>query len=877
MRLHSPTVLIPLSQMIDRLDVSREESDVAYFYDLLHAGEMLTKIATVGLIACLEDDRERHRYRLEFTIVHANSLGVWSSVLDDALTGPASQYLVDEAQSIQRELGQSFRVAGGEWQMEAVIQLHQALAVVDKHAKSLPQKVSARRWFADFVQLRNRTRGHGATTLASCSSACAPLRSAIDILLNNLSLFRLPWAHLHRNLSGKYRVTSLGTGIAPFEPMKSSKDYTFPSGVYLWADGPRKVSLLSTDDDVRDFYLPNGGFNEKTYELLSYATDTSIVSTADSYLTLPSVLAASETQGLGELDVTGNVFANLPRPVKGYVRREALEDELTSVLQDERHPVVTLVGRGGIGKTSLALEVLNSIAEETRYFAIIWFSSRDIDLLPDGPKLVRPHVLSPADMAQEYVSLIKPTKSGKKDFRPLDFFANALSEQGDSPTLFVFDNFETVRSPVELHRWLDTHIRSPNKILLTTRRREFKGDYWVEVGGMTEEQFTELVTRTAGELKVDHLIDSGYVSALYRESDGHPYIAKVLLGEIARSGKRQKVERIIASQDRVLEALFERTFTQLAPAAQRIFLTLSNWRSLVPMVALEATANRPGNERMDIEQVVDELHRSSMLQITVSDHSDTYLDVPLSAAIFGKKKLGASPWQAAVDADTEVLRLFGVVQVGGVRRGFDAQVERLFQNASEHIQKRPSEFERYRPVLEFVSRERPMAWVFFAQLLEEHRPGQEWAKDAADAYRRYLESVPGDGQIWRTLARVCMQSGDHLGAVQALVQRSKLPDAPYADVSYAAVTISAYLADHVLELDTDEKRILIGGLIDVMLRREKEANATDLSRLAWLLIYVGRRADAKQVVRVALDREPSNQHCRKLAHTLKVRSSSKKQ
>jgi len=69
------------------------------------------------------------------------------------------------------------------------------------------------------------------------------------------------------------------------------------------------------------------------------------------------------------------------------------------VLLSDRHPVVTLVGRGGIGKTSLALKVLHSIADEDRYFAITWFSARDIELLPEGPKLVTPHVLTPEDMA----------------------------------------------------------------------------------------------------------------------------------------------------------------------------------------------------------------------------------------------------------------------------------------------------------------------------------------------------------------------------------------------------------------------------------------------------------------------------------------------
>ncbi len=866
-------MLSPLSQIYERLEKARNDSDVAYFYDLLHAGEMVVKLATAGLVACVDEDRERHRYRLEYDLAHADSLGAWSSALSDALTGPASQILIAEARATQRELTQTFRMSGPEWQPQAVAFLHEARLAIDRDIGPLPTKVGARRWFEDFIVLRNRTRGHGATTPASCSDACEPLHRSIALVLDNLILFRVPWVHLRRNLSGKYRVTDLGNGVAQFEPLKSSTEHSLPNGVHLWLGHPRLVSLLSTDDDIRDFFLPNGGFNGKTYEALSYITDTRVVLGADNYVNSPTILPVSETQGMGELEVIGEVFANLPPRVKGYIKREDLEVELATLLTDDRHPVITLVGRGGVGKTSLALEVLYGVVAHNRFFTMVWFSARDIELLPTGPKRVQPHVLSPYDMAQEYVELIGHKGQTDNDFKPLDYFAHALSHSTDAPTLFVFDNFETVNSPIELHRWLDTHIRSPNKILITTRSREFKGDYWVDVGGMTEDQFAALVRQTAQELNVMELIDDEYIAELYRESDGHPYIAKVLLGELAHAGRRQKVSRVMASQEKVLDALFDRTFTQLAPAAQRVFLTLSNWHSLVPIVALEVAVNRPeNNERVDVDKALEELHRSSLLQTVTTDARDVYVSVPLSAALFGRRKLDTNPWRATIDADTEVLRLFGAVQVGGTRHGFEAQVERLFQKVSEQLQKHPDEFDHYRPVLEFVSRECPIGWIFFAELLEEYHPFSDWADEVAESYRHYLELTPNDAQIWRALAQVCNHKGDRLGEVQALVQRARLTEAPYADVSYAATRVNAHLADGALKLDTDEKRILITDLADVMIKRDGEATATDMSRLAWLLMNINRRADAKKIVLAGLERDPTNWHCQKLADKMKLKS-----
>ena len=162
-------------------------------------------------------------------------------------------------------------------------------------------------------------------------------------------------------------------------------------GVYLWIDGPLYVPLLHSTPEAFDFFYPNGAFSERRFELLSYITGTTTDGEATQYLDPPSQLPQSETQGLGILEVRGKTFTNLPPPPQQYVRRAELDQELHQVLKfQERHQVITLFGRGGIGKTSLALTVLNDLAHQGQYSAILWFSARDIDLLPDKPLPVAP-------------------------------------------------------------------------------------------------------------------------------------------------------------------------------------------------------------------------------------------------------------------------------------------------------------------------------------------------------------------------------------------------------------------------------------------------------------------------------------------------------
>ena len=50
----------------------------------------------------------------------------------------------------------------------------------------------------------------------------------------------------------------------------------------------------------------------------------------------------------------------------------------------------------------------------------------------------------------------------------LEYMEEQLSQSEVGPILFVLDNFETVNDPVEIYNWLDTYIRNPNKLLITS-------------------------------------------------------------------------------------------------------------------------------------------------------------------------------------------------------------------------------------------------------------------------------------------------------------------------------------------------------------------------------------------------------------------------
>ncbi|MDQ3658139.1 MAG: NB-ARC domain-containing protein, partial [Actinomycetota bacterium] len=772
-----------------RVDKAREDSESLLFRELLTLGEMVTKIVCSGLVAAIADDRDNHRYAQLYRLVRADGIGEWAQAIDEVVVGPTSSFLLPEARDDQRQLTQNQTPAS--WQYESVALMQRCLNALNLNSEGTSKKIPGRRWFSDFAFLRNKTRGHGAPPSRRQAEASPYLEESIRLLVDNFLLFQRPWAYLHQKLSGVYRITGLTPDVTQFEHLKSVNTINIPDGVYLYLGRPLRVELIRSDVDASDFFFPNGGWNEKRFELLSYLTDERLEEDAAPYMAPTSTLPASKTEGVGKLDPQGKTFGNLPPETKRYVRRDILERELhDELLKADRHPIVTLVGRGGIGKTSLALSVLHRVANQEKYGAIVWFSARDIDLLPEGPKRVQQRVFTKKEIAEQFADLMAPSESTEKDFKPLAYFSEALqssplSNGGESPLLFVFDNFETVQNPVELFEWIDTYVRLPNKVLITTRFRDFRSDYPIDVPGMSRPEAERLMDATAEARGVRGLLNEQYREKLYNESDGHPYVIKILLGEVAKAGKLVPVPRIMEGKDRILNALFERTFQGLSPAARRIYLTLCSWRSIVPQLALEAILLQSSEEKMDVEEAVEELERSSFVEIAKSGQdSELFVAVPLAASLFGRRKLEGSPLRNKVEADKQMLQEFGASKQSDVRSGIAPRIRRLFS----YVARRPEEIESRLPMLEFIARRYPPAWQLLVSLHEESGTQDRW-ENAKYATRQYLEFSMNERDnewAWNKLADLCQRTGDYSGEIHALVERCQLPNASLQSMSYAA-------------------------------------------------------------------------------------------
>jgi hypothetical protein len=855
-----------IEQVIKRTELAKSDSDFTYFFSLLLAVEALAKTIVLGIVAAIADDKDRNRYRLEHQLVRSDGLGDWGRVLEDALTGPASQFLLAEAREEQSELTRLCKV--GEWQYDATATLKTALDHLGIEAEVVPVKSDMKRWFRLFATLRNKTRAHGATQPERAAKAAEHIAKSLDLIYCNFQLFRRPWAHLYRNLSGKYRVSAITGDVSDFAFLARMQDAQFSNGIYLFLGGPRRIGLMHTDAELHDFFIANGGLNGKKFELLSYYSDDKLDGDGLAFLTPPGVLPSSDTQGSGELLPRGNCLSNAPDLPRDYINRPELESNLLKLLVDDKRPIVTLLGRGGIGKTSLALKVIQKLYTESQYEGIVWLSSRDVDLQLTGPKPVRPLVLSPQDMGTFYASLVlPPNKANEKGFDARAYLEQQLQKCDLDPCLFVFDNFETTQNPIEMFNWIDSFIRLPNKALITTRLREFKGDYPLEVGGMTDQEARLLVTQTASALGVAKLLNETYISELIEQSEGHPYVIKVLLGEVAKAGRTSNIQRLVAGTEDILTALFQRTFAALSPCSQRAFLTLSAWNSPVPRMALEAVLFRSTQERSEVEKGIESLLQYSMAEIyvTQSDKQE-FISLPLVASVFGKKKLNISQSKASIQADVEILQMMGPSRRDDVTLSLARKLENFIGNISRRVDSGES-FDTFMPIVEMICRAYNPGWLIVARWHMEQRTPQDYDL-AKEELRRFLENDPPSeiaSEAWRLLGHACYQTGDALGEVHSFIERAQLSDVPFHDLSNTANRLNLFLREHGFDIDREQKRDLAIRILQVLNQQIVEARADDLSRMAWLAIQSGQESVARGYVQRGLDMEPGNHHIWKLA------------
>jgi hypothetical protein len=100
--------------------------------------------------------------------------------------------------------------------------------------------------------------------------------------------------------------------------------------------------------------------------------------------------------------------------------------------------------------------------------------------------------------------------------------------------------------------------------------------------------------------------------------------------------------------------------------------------------------------------------------------------------------------------------------------------------------------------------------------------------------------------------------------MHARLQVAKLGGQALHELSSSASRLNGLLARREIDLNAEERRLLVRKFRSLMEGRAGEADATDLSRLAWLCMHDQDTPNAEKWARQGLERDPDNEHCQGL-------------
>ncbi|MFZ1085498.1 MAG: NB-ARC domain-containing protein [Terracidiphilus sp.] len=858
----------PVAKVAARLNVVGPESSADTFLITSYLAEVAIKTIATVFYAGLLDKAPDYAYRMGYELVRADGLGSWEQAIRLSTTLPTASYFgPDFSQSLEWITRRRTR-AEDEWYRDGHNAASEVLSELGVEFESSRQD-TVRTLLSAFVQIRNKTKAHGAVGEDFFSKVNAPYIRAVSSLINSCPMFVWQWLHLSRRLKGDPIRGVFLQGAEPRYMKLDELEGLNPStdGIYFCVGQTRKLiaaHFISTSKECKEFFFPNGGFNQSGQaESVDYASGTTIKIDFSAFLRIPTPLPRSETHGLDSIEVQSNVFGNLPALKGSYVHRHLLEEELESKLLDRNHAIITLHGSGGVGKTYLTLAVAHKITQvnDPRFEAIMWISGRDVDLRATGPHFVKPAMLKLEDISKRHGELFG--RNGT-----IEDFAEVLHGTSNSSTpgmLFIFDNFETMENVRELHKFLDTYTHLPNKVLITSRERAFKADYPIEVRGMERPEAIEMMRKIGRELGIEPLLTPHTLGAVYEYTKGHAYVMRVVVGEMAKEGKYVPPSQIMSSRIDIVNAVFERSFTKMTDDARWIFLTVSNWKSRISELALVVVLGQRG---VDVEAGLEECLRLSLIQREELQDGQPCYSAPQLARVFGRKKLEGEPDRLVIQEDLETIRKFGVVNESGRGDSQESQILRFIAwIRTEARSANDEKMDKLDSLLEILATFWPDGWLELAAFRE---LANKTPESIDSALRRAVEECPYKKEAWLERAKYAQKIGNEATRIASLVSAVDAAPTDAELVRDVATQLGKYINDHLQEIPQARRGVYLASVRSHMVRISDQLDANGLGRLAWLFLLEGDRQNAKLYAERGLLKEPDNEHCQKFLDRLQA-------
>ena len=284
MNLDISTFPTPIGMVARRLKVAGPHASADTFLTASYLAEAATKAIAVVFHAGLRESAPDHAYRLAYEVVRADGMGVWEVAIRRSIAQPLAGFLPPEFRSLLTWATKRRTKPEDEWCRQALDAAAAVLAELALEGAATERRMTAADLITVLVQIRNKTKAHGAVGANFFEAANADYISAVLGLVSNCPAFAWDWLYVTTMRKGNPAAVRLRGDSPHYIPdsevsqLKGLQDgiWVLPHALSVEGRSARAFScneLLRVDRELTSFMFPNGGFQPSgDAEFLDYAS-----------------------------------------------------------------------------------------------------------------------------------------------------------------------------------------------------------------------------------------------------------------------------------------------------------------------------------------------------------------------------------------------------------------------------------------------------------------------------------------------------------------------------------------------------------------------------------------------------------------------------